>query len=1317
MSRVPSRPARAAVRSVASSPAVAGFRPAAIAVAAAFALGAHAQSVPIGAVHGTATFQRNGDNLLITTTNGAGHRSVINWQTFGVPLGSTTYFRQPDAASTSINRVLGGLRSDIMGYLGSNGRLVLVNGAGIAVGANAIIDTAGFTASSLFLSEEDAINGRLLFEGGLAGITIGEGARILAHGGDIVLIGSQVQVERNAVIQADGATILAAGEKVEVTGRGLEGIRMEVQAGNEAVNLGTLQGDAVGIFAGTLKHSGLVRAQAVTAGGGKVVLKAIDGDNLVDGTVIASAQGGKGGSIDVLGKRVALLAGADVDASGTSGGGSIRIGGDYQGANADVPNAQAVYVDAAASIKADAGTQGDGGRVIVWSDGLTQMHGQVSARGGTQGGDGGFAEVSGKKVLAFTGRADLRAARGRTGTLLLDPNDIVIDASAATDTPSSTPAPAVWQYSGGASTSTIKESDLEAQLANSNVVVLTNGGTGGNGDITVNAGVDIGWSGAYTLALQADRNIVLNGKVTATNASSVLSMQALGGNITQGSGSTVTVGGLLANAKGNVTMTGANMVDRLSGNTTLSGANGNFTFNNGKDITLGTVSTAWGGSFNGINAGSGDVKVTTTAGNITVAAPPPASTLPPVPSGVIGRNVTLEAKSAVNLQGNVTASGLAKIKALMGAINQYDTSTVKAGSIDLHASGDVTLSGGVASRGGINVTSDNGGITFTTISARGEEDSGPEIHGGNVTLKAKGDINGNEIDADGGYGYDESGEIGGNGGVVKVTSDAGGIDIGTIYASAGGSTDAATAGNAGKVTLTAKTASRNVSVWDVQANGGDGHSGTKGGSINIEAGGDISFSSIYAFGGDSSQDVGGQGGDIHLRAGGSTFFAGEGGLLSASEYYGGVQAVGGAGGTDTSTGNGLRGGKGGLVEINATAGDLVTDGSWLVAADGGAGGDGMGGTAGGRGGDGGEIKLLAKGRVVLDSPRIYAKGGVGGTNPDESSAASGVNGIFRAMGTSVDVISNFELNADWFNDSIVKVMGASEIYGYGLFRNDSDVQLFDTARLNAYNGFVNAGRFSTFGDNEANLTLNTSTGLVEVVAGSTLSTPAFLLNQGMVKVDGTLRTADPLRLELGLLLQALPTTGPLFTNEAGGTLAGTGTLVVGAGTGTVQNFGTIAPGGIGTIGTLTLDASLMMESGSTYAADLLNAGSHDRLVVTGSAKSGGNFAVNYLSGAAFAAGDSFTMMQTGGLDATTLPGVDQPELKSQASGNDLLLVATAGYPPAPAPMLPPDVEDAVQQSNNQVVTFADLFVKMAEEQDKDRIGKDDIVITDTACTR
>src|SRR5690606_21401535 len=97
-----------------------------------------------------------------------GH-SAINWQSFSVPRGSVTQFNQPNAASLSINRVVGPDPSAIFGTLSSNGRLVLVNPAGITVGAGAVVDTAGFTASTLRMSDADALAGRLLFGEGGAG--------------------------------------------------------------------------------------------------------------------------------------------------------------------------------------------------------------------------------------------------------------------------------------------------------------------------------------------------------------------------------------------------------------------------------------------------------------------------------------------------------------------------------------------------------------------------------------------------------------------------------------------------------------------------------------------------------------------------------------------------------------------------------------------------------------------------------------------------------------------------------------------------------------------------------------------------------------------------------------------------------------------------------------------------------------------------------------------------------------------------------------------------------------------------------------------
>ena len=74
-----------------------------------------------------------------------------------------------------------------------------------------------------------------------------------------------------------------------------------------------------------------------------------------------------------------------------------------------------------ARITADATRSGDGGRVIVWADEVTGFYGDLSARGGSESGNGGFVEVSGKNNLEFRGNVYLTAANGTLGTLLLTP--------------------------------------------------------------------------------------------------------------------------------------------------------------------------------------------------------------------------------------------------------------------------------------------------------------------------------------------------------------------------------------------------------------------------------------------------------------------------------------------------------------------------------------------------------------------------------------------------------------------------------------------------------------------------------------------------------------------------------------------------------------------------------------------------------------------------------------------------------------------------------------------------------------------------------
>ena len=97
-----------------------------------------------------------------------------------------------------------------------------------------------------------------------------------------------------------------------------------------------------------------------------------------------------------------------------------------------IQNSQLSYIDREASLFASAHTKGDGGKIIIWSDGPTFCFGRIEAKGGPTGGDGGFAEVSGLSQLFFDTIPNLSAENGAPGTLLLDPADVHVTAGATT---------------------------------------------------------------------------------------------------------------------------------------------------------------------------------------------------------------------------------------------------------------------------------------------------------------------------------------------------------------------------------------------------------------------------------------------------------------------------------------------------------------------------------------------------------------------------------------------------------------------------------------------------------------------------------------------------------------------------------------------------------------------------------------------------------------------------------------------------------------------------------------------------------------------
>src|SRR5450830_1081586 len=365
-----------------------------VAISACFT-SAPAWSNPTGpqAVNGSASIAQAGKLLTVTNSNGA----IINWNTFSIGANETTRFNQTSAASSVLNRVLANDPSVLLGTLSSNGRVWLVNPAGIMVGQGARIDVAGFIASTLNVRNEDFLAGRLNFGATPnAGKIENYGQITTPSGGSVYLIAPAV--ENHGIINApNGEVVLAAGQTVQLVDTGTPGVKVDITgAEGNVTNLGEIVSEAgrIGMAGVLVKNSGTLNASSLVREGGRIFLKASQ-DAYVDGAGRIVATGTKGGSIEVLGNRVAVMDQAQLDASGDAGGGTVLVGGDYQGKNPDILNANVTYFGPQASIKAEATTNGDGGKVIVWADDTTRAYGNISARGGEHGGNGGFVETSG----------------------------------------------------------------------------------------------------------------------------------------------------------------------------------------------------------------------------------------------------------------------------------------------------------------------------------------------------------------------------------------------------------------------------------------------------------------------------------------------------------------------------------------------------------------------------------------------------------------------------------------------------------------------------------------------------------------------------------------------------------------------------------------------------------------------------------------------------------------------------------------------------------------------------------------------------------
>ncbi len=471
-----------------------------------------------------------------TNINQTTQRLDINWQTFSTQANESINFFQPNSQAIAINRVIGGVPSELRGALNANGGVFVLNNAGITFYGTSQVNVGALLATTAMDVTEDGSG--FSFSGHDYGQVLNQGVINVSDGGFAVL--AAPYVANTGVVQA---------------------------------NLGTVQLASTNAFTMDFRGDGLIDftvpkgvLDGVASAGGKL---GVDNSGVIkagSGTINITANLAS----DVIQSVVNLDGVVDASAFGPgSNGGAVLISsvGD---------------TNVTGEVHADGGAGGNGGTVYTWADGTNNFGpgAVMTARGGETAGDGGTVEVSGNDVLV-RGTADASAANGEAGTFIIDPYDLTIAEGAGSD-----------------SSATVYEQNVEsASVGGTNVDLAANHSITMQ-DLTLNSGDGVltGGDGNISMTVTDGGPISFENKSnTITTTTGKISMSAADG--LEGDGS-INVGNLVTTGYGGDISLTAGTGGITTGNLTTGGESlginmpgvVSLTTNNGGNIKVGDVS-------------------------------------------------------------------------------------------------------------------------------------------------------------------------------------------------------------------------------------------------------------------------------------------------------------------------------------------------------------------------------------------------------------------------------------------------------------------------------------------------------------------------------------------------------------------------------------------------------------------------------------------------------------------------------------------------------------------------------------------------------
>lgn len=470
-------------------------------------------------------------------------QAIVNCSSFDVPENTSVDILQPNSDAITLIRVTGGERSLVEGVIKANGNVIIVNRAGLVIGAGGQVHAKMFAGVAGQLPDDSFLKGGMEFT--LSGRVENRGSLIAEE--RLSLLGRQV---RNTGFLASqlGLVQLVSGEAAGLrTGvvhprRGPEQrLARDAEEGIGVDNSGEIHGNKIVFSTGNgwmtaLCHSGLARAKK---------------------SLFLHSDGGR---IEVHG---------ELRAGHQDGGGLIEVGGTDLG-GPGTPTAASVKIFERAVINCSSpGGGGEGGHVVVWSEGLTEMFGKIEGRGG-QAGKGGYAEVSGKEVEF--GPDGWNVDLGRGGRFLLDPVDVVIDAALAGNI--------VAQLRAGTDVAilTVAEGEEDGDITVESPIVVPDGVPAqlslvAHGDITVQAGLESGQefpAGETVFHLEAGGDINLDANIR----SGVAGDESAGAVVLTAPSGAITLRGSIDSGGGPLTVSALGDITLAPGEMLLTGGTG-----------------------------------------------------------------------------------------------------------------------------------------------------------------------------------------------------------------------------------------------------------------------------------------------------------------------------------------------------------------------------------------------------------------------------------------------------------------------------------------------------------------------------------------------------------------------------------------------------------------------------------------------------------------------------------------------------------------------------------------------------------------------